>query len=347
MAYIGLDIGHGTDTWEKGGGKGVVKNGRVYEEHDFNSKIAIATKALLEAQGHKVTYGIQQPNSKDMPLSARTNKFNAISVDFVISMHANAGEESVDGRCVFYWHDHSTSKKLAENIVKAIHEKGYSTHGNGLHASMTGSWTNLHMVRETKMTAILVEYGFMTNAKDFEYIFGSKQNQYIKDMAEATVKGVQAYLGRSFAFGGTTNKPSTSGMTSIDKLAQEIIDGKHGSGDARKKSLGANYNKVQARVNEILLGTSAKTTKSVTQLAQEVLDGKHGSGDARKRSLGSQYDEVQAEVNRILGVGVKSVDTVAREVIDGKWGNGSDRRNRLTAAGYNYNSVQARVNQLL
>lgn len=347
MAYIGLDVGHGTDTWETGGGKGVKKNGKVYEEHDFNSKIAKATKALLESQGHKVTYGVQQPNSKDTSLSSRTNKFNALGVDFVISMHANAGVAGADGRCVFYWHDHTQSKKLAENIVKAIDGKGYTTHGNGLHASMTGSWTNLHMVRETKMTAVLVEYGFMTSDKDFEYIFGSKQNQYVKDMAEATVKGVQDYLGKSFTSGATTNKPNASGTTDIDKLAQEVIDGKHGSGDERKKSLGANYNAVQARVNEILLGTSATATKSVSQLAQEVLDGKHGSGDVRKRSLGSQYNAVQAEVNRLLGVGGKSVDTLAREVIDGKWGDGSDRRNRLTAAGYNYSAVQARVNQLL
>lgn len=43
----------------------------------------------------------------------------------------------------------------------------------------------------------------------------------------------------------------------------------------------------------------------------------------------------------------KSIDTLAREVIAGKWGNGSDRKNRLTAAGYDYNAVQKRVNQLL
>ena len=44
--------------------------------------------------------------------------------------------------------------------------------------------------------------------------------------------------------------------------------------------------------------------------------------------------------------GGKSVDTLAHEVIDGKWGNGSDRKNRLTAAGYSYNAVQNRVNEL-
>lgn len=43
----------------------------------------------------------------------------------------------------------------------------------------------------------------------------------------------------------------------------------------------------------------------------------------------------------------KSVDTIAREVINGKWGNGAERKKRLTAAGYDYNAVQRRVNQLL
>lgn len=43
----------------------------------------------------------------------------------------------------------------------------------------------------------------------------------------------------------------------------------------------------------------------------------------------------------------KTVDELAREVIAGKWGNGTDRKNRLTAAGYDYDAVQKRVNELL
>lgn len=43
----------------------------------------------------------------------------------------------------------------------------------------------------------------------------------------------------------------------------------------------------------------------------------------------------------------KNVDELAKEVIDGKWGNGTDRKSRLTAAGYDYASVQAKVNELL
>ena len=43
----------------------------------------------------------------------------------------------------------------------------------------------------------------------------------------------------------------------------------------------------------------------------------------------------------------KSNEQIANEVIAGKWGNGDDRKNRLTAAGYDYNSVQKIVNQKL
>lgn len=43
----------------------------------------------------------------------------------------------------------------------------------------------------------------------------------------------------------------------------------------------------------------------------------------------------------------KSIDELAQEVIDGKWGDGEDRKNRLEKAGYNYDAVQDRVNEIL
>ena len=45
--------------------------------------------------------------------------------------------------------------------------------------------------------------------------------------------------------------------------------------------------------------------------------------------------------------GGKSVDELAQEVIAGNWGNGDDRKNRLTSAGYNYQDVQNKVNEIL
>ena len=43
----------------------------------------------------------------------------------------------------------------------------------------------------------------------------------------------------------------------------------------------------------------------------------------------------------------KSVEAIAKEVIAGKWGNGATRKKKLTAAGYNYSTVQKKVNELL
>lgn len=43
----------------------------------------------------------------------------------------------------------------------------------------------------------------------------------------------------------------------------------------------------------------------------------------------------------------KSIDTIARECIRGTWGSGAIRKTALTKAGYDYDTVQAKVNELL
>lgn len=43
----------------------------------------------------------------------------------------------------------------------------------------------------------------------------------------------------------------------------------------------------------------------------------------------------------------KTIDQLAKEVINGYWGNGAERKERLHEAGYDYNRVQARVNELM
>lgn len=59
----------------------------------------------------------------------------------------------------------------------------------------------------------------------------------------------------------------------------------------------------------------------------------------------SRLGQIANEVNERLNK--KSIDEVAREVIKGRWGNGKDRKDRLTKAGYNYSTIQKRVNEIL
>ena len=89
---------------------------------------------------------------------------------------------------------------------------------------------------------------------------------------------------------------------SIEEIAKEVIDGKHGNGSIRKANLerlGYKYDEVQAKVNEII----RLKELSIEKIAQEVIDGKYGNGSIRKTNiekLGYKYDEVQAKVNEIL-----------------------------------------------
>lgn len=95
----------------------------------------------------------------------------------------------------------------------------------------------------------------------------------------------------------------TTPTKSVDELAQEVLAGKWGNGDARKTALtnaGYDYSAVQKEVNRILGGAN---TKSIDTLAREVIQGKWGNGSERKDRLtkaGYDYNTVQARVNQLL-----------------------------------------------
>ena len=115
-----------------------------------------------------------------------------------------------------------------------------------------------------------------------------------------------------------------------------------------------NYFGITYKAKEEPKPQPAPSKKSVDELAREVITGKWGNGSDRQIRLtqaGYDYDAVQKRVNEILtGASTpakKSIDELAREVIRGEWGNGSERRVRLTQAGYDYDAVQARVNEIL
>ena len=163
--------------------------------------------------------------------------------------------------------------------------------------------------------------------------------------------------------GGSTPTPVSSINKKLnEEIANEVIAGKWGNGEDRKNKLtaaGYNYSEIQNIVNQKLGGSSSSskpTLKSNETIAQEVINGAWGNGADRKNRLtaaGYDYSAIQGIVNKKLGASSnsasnkKSNETIANEVIRGEWGNGADRKNRLTAAGYNYNEIQAIVNKKL
>ena len=102
----------------------------------------------------------------------------------------------------------------------------------------------------------------------------------------------------------TSASVSQTAKKSVDELAKEVIAGKWGAGEERKKKLtaaGYNYSAVQNRVNELLSGKTPQ--KSVDELAREVIQGKWGNGEERRKKLtaaGYNYSAVQNRVNELM-----------------------------------------------
>lgn len=96
--------------------------------------------------------------------------------------------------------------------------------------------------------------------------------------------------------------------------------------------------------------------KSNETIADEVIALQWGSGEDRKtklRKAGYDYATIQSIVNRKLGFGTQTVasgvslSAVVDKVLNGDYGNNPGRADKLRAAGYDPNTVQAAVNARL
>ena len=90
------------------------------------------------------------------------------------------------------------------------------------------------------------------------------------------------------------------------------------------------------------------------EVVRQVIRGEWGVGQERMKKLtdaGYDAERIQEKVNLALqgsqNNDTKTTDILAYEVIQGDWGNGEERKERLEAAGYDYEAVQQRVNELL
>jgi len=83
----------------------------------------------------------------------------------------------------------------------------------------------------------------------------------------------------NYYYGKIAQKPvSVKPEKSIDELAKEVIEGKYGNGEERKKALGDKYGAVQAKVNELL----KQPTPKPAEIVYTVIKGDTLSGIAKK-----------------------------------------------------------------
>lgn len=65
------------------------------------------------------------------------------------------------------------------------------------------------------------------------------------------------------------------------------------------------------------------------------------------KTLGIDYSTPSIAQTPAPAPVAKSIEEVAKDVINGKYGNGEDRKNAIINAGYDYNAVQAKVNEIV
>ena len=301
-------------------------------------KIAEACRKALVRCGVEVMVGQYDT------MTNRCKASDTFGADLHVPIHTNAYNGKVGGTRVFCYNKTGEGYKAARAVFNVL---APVTPGTSESISVNA---NLFEVRVPAAPTVYVECDFHDVPKIAKWII---ENTTV--IGEAIAHGICNYFGIKYK---TEVKPAPStSKKSIDEIAREVIAGKWGNGTDRKNRLtaaGYDYDAIQKRVNEILGKTPELSKKSIDEIAREVIAGKWGNGTDRKNRLtkaGYDYNAVQSRVNQMLGKtpqpSKKSIDEIAREVILGRWGNGKERKNRLTAAGYDYDAVQKRVNEIM
>ena len=198
----------------------------------------------------------------------------------------------------------SVSKETLTNIINTycntIKNAGYNV---GIYASLNWLNNKIEASVQDKWSVWVAQYYTECQYKK-DYIIW----QY---SSSGKVDGISGNCDMNY-FYGELEENTTTDKKSVDELAQEVIDGKWGDGEERKKRLeeaGYDYDAVQDKVNEMLVSNN----KDLTEVAKEVINGEWGNGDERKKKLeteGYDYDEVQAKVNQLFGETVTKTYTV-------------------------------------
>lgn len=188
MSKIYLDPGHG------GTDPGTTGNG--LQEKNVTLTIALKVRSILnrDYEGHSIR--MSRTTDKTVSLAARTNDANRWGANLFVSVHINAGggvgyedfiyNGSVSNNTAAY------RDKIHAEIIKQV---DFTNRGK--------KRANFHVLRESRMPAVLTENGFIDNAGDAAKL---KSNAYLDRIALGHANGIAQALGlkKKSGSGGNT-----------------------------------------------------------------------------------------------------------------------------------------------
>ncbi len=179
-----IDPGHGGDDF----GTHSLGTPR-YQEKYLNMSTAQMVKKFLQQFGYKIV--MTRTDDTFISLEQRAIFANNQNPVLFVSIHYNsAPSRDAEGIEVFFYRTDPDKGRVAKSkqLAQAILDRTLS---NTQAKSRGVKHGNFAVIRETKMPAVLIEGGFLTNAAEMEKL---KKASYLKSLALGIAQGIQDYL---------------------------------------------------------------------------------------------------------------------------------------------------------
>ncbi len=285
---IGIDAGHGINT----AGKRCAKEFDVNETREWilNSRVATKVCNLLKEYGVETLRLDDITGNIDIGLNTRVRNANSANVDFVLSIHHNAGGGT--GIETFVYNQACLNGKSGE-IARVLQGKLVEKTGVRDRGVKTA---NFAIIRDTKMPACLVECGFMDNANDTPRIL---TEEYSNIVANALVEAIIEYFGLD----------KQEGQTVVENPTVQSYTYKEFVGDVQR-ACGAKVD-----------GIAGKETLSKTVTVSTTKNRKHAVVKTLQRylnALGFDCGAVDGIAGKLFDNAVKSYQRANSCVCDGE-----------------------------
>lgn len=200
MFKLALGAGHGLDT----PGKRCLKSLDHNETREWvlNDRICdMVESGLKDYEGYALLrLDDSDDGETDVALSARTKAANSWGADFYLSVHHNAGIKGGTGGGIVAY-SHPKASRASVEWRDALYDALIAHTGLKGNRSNPKATSNLYVLRETKMPAVLLELGFMDSQTDVPIILSEEYaNQCAAAIVEVVAKrgGLQLKQARDY-----------------------------------------------------------------------------------------------------------------------------------------------------
>ncbi len=181
-ALIFIDPGHGGKDF------GSANKDLHYEEKSLALSLSLSVQSHLKRMGYKPV--LTRSSDVYIDLARRSMLANQAGADVFVSIHCNySSNAEAFGSEVYFYNDKSMARKVrSESLGKTILQH---MQRNGALKKRSVKTGNFSVIRETKMPAVLVETGFLSNPRERAALLDAR---YRMRLAKGIAEGIHAFL---------------------------------------------------------------------------------------------------------------------------------------------------------